>query len=270
MMTARLRSWWQKVKQHPIASALIILSALLVVLVLLGGYKFSWDWTGFSGSNNVDKTLWDWLQLLFIPVVLTLGAIWYTARQNHDLQITLDNQREAVLQTYLDKMSELLLHENLRQAKRGDDVAVIAQARTFAVLPKLDPSRKRIVILFLAESRLIDHGRWIIDMSFADLRGIDLSQARKLDSISLEGAYLQGANLTGAYMSRVNLQGANLRDANLTRTDLRDAALYYVDLNGADLTEANLKGAVDYTIEELEEQAKSLKGATMPDGSKHS
>src|SRR5258707_10744725 len=43
------------------------------------------------------KSFWDWLQLLFIPAVLTLGAIWYTARQNHDLQITLDNQREMML-----------------------------------------------------------------------------------------------------------------------------------------------------------------------------
>jgi len=89
------------------------------------------------------------MQLLFIPVVLTLGAIWYTARQSHDLQITLDNQRETVLQTYFDKMSELLLHENLRTSKRGDDVTNIAHARTLTVLPKLDPNRKRSIILFL-------------------------------------------------------------------------------------------------------------------------
>ncbi len=127
-MTARLHSWWQKIKKYPVAAVSITVAIALVALVLLGGYQFHWDWTGFNGSNTSGKTLWDWLQLLFIPIVLTLGAIWYTARQNHDLQITLDNQREAMLQTYLDKMSELLLHENLRKATRGDDVAIIAHA----------------------------------------------------------------------------------------------------------------------------------------------
>jgi uncharacterized protein YjbI with pentapeptide repeats len=266
VLEARFRSWWLQIKRPLSVIGIIALSMLAIVLIVgvIGGYIFNWGWASVR-----QKTLWDWLQLIFIPAVLTFGAIWYTARHNHDLHITLDNQRETLLQTYLDKMSELLLHENLRQSKRGDDVANIAHARTFTVLPQLNPNRKRSVILFLAESRLIDRGGWIIDMSFADLRGVDLSQATKLDSISLEGAYLQGANLSGANLSRVNFQGANLRHANLTRTDLTEATLNYADLSGSNLTEANLKGATDITIKELEKQAKSLKGATMPDGSIH-
>ena len=125
------------------------------------------------------------------------------------------------------------------------------------------------MILFLADSRLIDRDGWIIDMSFADLRGVDLSLASGIDSISLEGAYLQGANLSGAYMSRVNLNGANLQYANLIRTELDEASLNDADLNRANLTEANLKGATHITIKELEKQAKSLQGSIMPNGSRH-
>ena len=43
-----------------------------------------------------------------------------------------------------------------------------------------------------------------------------------------------------------------------------------VDLTNADLGGADLRGVIGITIEELEKQAKSLKDATMPDGSKHS
>jgi uncharacterized protein YjbI with pentapeptide repeats len=266
-MESRFRSWWLQIKQH-LANILIVVTILVVAIgLIIVGYRF--DWTGFNGNNKSGKTLWDWLQLLFIPVVLTLGAIWYTARQNHDLQITLDNQRETMLQTYLDKMSELLLHENLRQSKRGDDVRNIAHARTLTVLPKLDPSRKRSIILFLVESGLITRDEWIIDTSFADLRGVDLSQAMKLDSISLEGAYLQGANLSGADLSRINLQGTNLYHANLSRTVLWEADLTEANLTEANLTRSNLKGVTGITVERLKKQAKSLKGATMPDGSKH-
>src|SRR5438132_4198600 len=109
-MGARLRSWWH------LKTVLVVLIILVVVIVLII-IRYRFDWTGFNGNNKSGKTLWDWLQLLFIPAVLSLGAIWFTARQNHDLQITRDNQRETMLQTYLDKMSELLLHENLRTSK---------------------------------------------------------------------------------------------------------------------------------------------------------
>ena len=40
-------------------------------------------------------------------------------------------------------------------------------------------------------------------------------------------------------------------------------------LSGANLSGANLSGAVGITSEELEQQAKSLEGATMPDGQKY-
>jgi len=268
-------SLWRQVKQH-LVTVLVIAAILAVAIALIIiGYRF--DWTGFNGNSKSGKTLWDWLQLLFIPAVLTLAAIWYTARKNHDLQITLDNQRETALQTYLDKMSELLLHENLRTSKRGDNVRNMAHARTLTVLPQLDPNRKRSIIFFLAESQLIERDNWIIDMSFADLCGANLSQAMKLQDIALEGANLEGANLSGADLNRVILRGVNLRHANLFGTDLfeadlREASLYKANLSdanlfGADLSKTNLIGA-KVTTKQLN-KAKSLKGATMPDGTKH-
>ena len=56
---------------------------------------------------------------------------------------------------------------------------------------------------------------------------------------------------------------ALLSEANLSR-----AVLFQADLSGAVLDNANLSGAV--VTEEQLEKAKSLKGATMPDGSIHS
>lgn len=45
---------------------LILIAALLLFLVpVLGGYLGSWSWTGFRGN-----TLWDWLHLLILPVLV--------------------------------------------------------------------------------------------------------------------------------------------------------------------------------------------------------
>jgi uncharacterized protein YjbI with pentapeptide repeats len=50
----------------------------------------------------------------------------------------------------------------------------------------------------------------------------------------------------------------------LSGADLRGAIL-----SDMDLSEANLEGARGVTNEQLEQQAKLLKGATMPDGQKY-
>jgi hypothetical protein len=119
-----------------------------------------WKWSGFS-----KKTLWDWLLLLgvlAIPLVLALGTLWFNAQQRqmsdalmknqHDtalamsqqqrdtaLAIAEDQQREATLNTYLDRMSELLLNQHLHDPR----VRELARARTVTALRSLDPFRER-------------------------------------------------------------------------------------------------------------------------------
>jgi uncharacterized protein YjbI with pentapeptide repeats len=105
------------------------------------------------------------------------------------------------------------------------------------------------------------------DLSGADLSGADLGSA-DLGSAHLEGADLSdaglsGANLRGAYLRDTYLGGADLDDADLSGADLGDA-----DLSDADLGDANLSGAEGITQELLEAQAKTVEGATMPDGQK--
>ncbi len=222
------QKWWQPIRKHPVASVLIALFFALVVLVIfiLGGYKFNWGWTGF---NQPSKTLWDWLQLLgvlAIPVMVGFGAVWFTTRQGKVTDAAnRDNQREAALQAYLDKMSELLLHEHLRGSKPEDEIRQIAQARTLTVLHHLDSVRKRSALQFLYETHLIN----IFDWSYADLSKAALSEAT-----------LSGANLSRAKLSGANLSGADLTDARFTGADLTGADLTGADLTGADLTGADL------------------------------
>jgi uncharacterized protein YjbI with pentapeptide repeats len=105
----------------------------------------------------------------------------------------------------------------------------------------------------------------------ANLRGANLRGAN-LRGCFLDGADLSGANLTGAdlsevFLSRANLRGANLAEANLTGADLIGANLRGADLAGADLAGADLREAT--VTEEQLAQARSLKGAILPDGTEH-
>lgn len=330
-MVVRLRFWWQKIQRHPTkAIALVVTSLLgvaLIVLIILG-YWLNWDWTGFnSGESKITitttskgtmtaiesqptKRLWDWLQplgILAIPVVVGIGTVWFTTKQGQvsDAE-NKDNQRETALHTYINNMSELLLHEKLRSSTNEDEVQKIARVRTLTILRGLDADRKASVLQFLHEAGLIDKNKCIIDLSEAqlleanlhgaNLRGTDLHETNlsgaNLSYANLLYTNLRGANLTSAKLSEANLRGANLREAdlqeadltsaklfgaklfgarligaNLHGTDLREANLHGADLRGADLHEANLSRAI-VTTEQLE-KAKSLKNTIMPDGSIH-
>src|SRR5437667_5380957 len=135
-MVVRLRSWWKQIKTHPVITLLIPFLVALFLTILIGGYRLNWTWTGFTGDKETYKTLYDWMQLLFIPVVLAVAGFWFNHRERkaaelrveterkaadrhnqteHD--IASDNQREAALQEYIDKMSELLLEKHLRESQ---------------------------------------------------------------------------------------------------------------------------------------------------------
>ena len=236
-MEARLRSWWQKVCK-PLAVVGIIVACVLgiaLIVGIIGGYLFHWGWTGLS-----QKSLWDWLQLLIIPAVLAIGGYLFNLttsrneqkstqhRDQTEREIASDNQREAALQDYIDKMSELLLKEHLSELKpEYEEVRKIARVRTLTVLPRLDSRRKRSVLQFLHESNLIVRDKPIIELKGADLSLASLSRAE------LDGANLSGANLNNSSLSFTDLSGADLRKANLERANLIAANLEGADLSGA-------------------------------------
>jgi uncharacterized protein YjbI with pentapeptide repeats len=354
-MLARLRSWWQKASK-PLVAAIVTLTVVLLVLLalIILGYRFNWPWVGLRGV-----TLYSWLQLLIIPAVLAIGGFWFNQIQKDreqkatdqrtqreqkatdqrakiEQEIARDNQHEVALQSYIDKMSELLLDKGLRGSQPEEEVRSIARVRTLTLLSQLDSPldlfRKKTVLQFLHESGLIDKVQPIIDLSGAYLSkvylsGVNLSGAN-LTHVRLREALLSGVNLRDANLSEADLYEANLHQADLSKSNLSGANLHWADLSGtnlsgANLSRANLSGAFlsganlleayrsgadigDIFLDRLFEadrngedpsrvleanlsgadlseanlseglvtaeqlaQAKSLKGATMPNGTKH-
>lgn len=208
-------------------------------------------WIGFQ-----DKTCWDWLQLLAVlavPIIIAGGTLWFSDAQTQTtFRIAQDQQEETVLQTYLDRMSDLLLNGHLLVSQPSDEVRQIARIRTLTILPQLNSNRKNEAIQFLLAAKLIqgsDNTSPIIDLSSADLSYIDLEKAMPInDEPNLSYAKLSDANLTGAnlhisVLNYADLERANLTNANLDYADLQHAGLSNADLRGANLTGADLSYA---------------------------
>ena len=249
-----------------------------------------------------DITLWDWAELLIVPAAIAGAGIWFNVQQR-DRERTRANEhaRGEALQTYLDQMGRLLLDQDkqLGKSDEGDEVRTLARAWTITVLTRLgfDGVRKRSVVQFLYEAKLITKDYSAIDLQDAFLNFVNLNAAN-LTEVNLRGASLTKAMMNSTELSQADLSdtmmfGSNLLGANLRGAEMRGAVLMsgntdstpmprasatenhffhspapknanleLADLSCVDLTDA-------YVSEEQLLSAASLRRATMPNGQKY-
>ncbi len=156
-----------------------------------------WARTGFG-----DKTLWDLLQLMIVPLALAAIGFWFTAQQEArqrqiedrraqvEREIEAERAEQVTLQAYLDQMGALLLDRNLRSADENSDVRRLARARTLVVLDALSPTRQERLLRFLKEADLIrampPDEQPVIPLKYASLENIELPHRILLRGADLE------------------------------------------------------------------------------------
>jgi hypothetical protein len=285
------QSRWRATRRPLLWAGGIVLAVISLAVVTI---FFWWLWGVLEGYIAPKKPT-EKKELVNIVVLIGAGIIGaltamaalinlYFSRKNlENARATLRQQRELdltrrvdeALQAYSEQLGDLLLDKNLHGKEHPyDETRVTARARTLAVLPQLDGDGKRSILQFLYEAQLInrwgkelqskDHAPMKFKPRLVGLDGADLREANlrylTLEEAALQGVILEKADLREAKLNKIDLGGAYLSGADLRKTELEDA-----NLSGADLSGADPSGAKGVTEEQLA-QAKSLKGATMPDG----
>ncbi len=266
----------------------IIFIATILVLVMPFAisiysrlYLGQWpEWSGFgpyqlpADNFQREKTFWDWLQLILVPSMLAVVAVFFNLLEGKtERAIEQERSCEAALQSYLDHMTDLLRKSEIKGNKFNESRA-IARARTLTTLRALDGERRGIVIRFLYEAGLLS-GKSALDLKGACLVDADLMNT------DLRGASLNGVDLTDSQLSNSILQNASLEEAQLIRANLSNSDLYKANLTGAVLAKANLlKAILDDAILDASDmskakvlelqlaKSKSLEGIIMPNGKK--
>ena len=229
-----------------------VMVAVVVTLGILIYVGYGLQWTGFGPTRtneNVQpsKTLWEWLGLLVVPMILAAGGFLINRmqkqhedqiqqqRKDHEDQIeraqrereeavTIQRAQDEALRDYLDQMSDLMVDREMRNKPEAPDLRRLAQARTLAILLGLDRDRKRLPLKLIYELSLIMKEEPILNLKNAGLDTADLSEITLHDAC-LREADLRLANLTGADLKGSDLGGADLRGANLSGANLSDTLL---------------------------------------------
>ena len=228
---------------------------------------------GFAPSVDQDgktvpaKTMWDWLDLLIVPLFIAFAAFALDGSRKHAEQtLERDRQRQQVLEGYFDRVTDLLLNGKL--SGESGDRGGVARTRTLAALRLLDGPRKAQLLQFIYEAGLITRPP-VIQLNGAILDGVDLDEAT-LSGSEIRGAFFRGASLKGANLadadlrgsdfSKANFGGANLRGALLTQAIMRKAMLRGACLANAQIDQVDFSGAT------LEEVSSQVPAQTPPSG----
>lgn len=232
--------WWSNV---------VTMTIYVIIIGIIIGYhpRFS-KTSGFvefddKGKKKV-KTFWNWMELLIVPVILAAIAFSFnflqlqlsTAQHESDQKITndqyinnqaiaSDQQKGEILSKYLDDTTDLMLNHNLRNSKPGDEVRIIARAKTLTALKGLDGERKGQILLFLYEAGLINDKDTIVSLQGGDLRHVNLPHSN-----------LSGINLNETDLSATVMDGSNLRNADLKNAVIDSASFSSVDFSNADIS----------------------------------
>jgi len=173
------------IRGNPLGYLPLVIAVALIFVYM--GYRR--EWTGFGESTYVKpeneeirpkKTLWDWMSLLFVPLMLAAVGYWFMWSQNNSQQAI--QAQNTAIQTYLNQMHTLIVDEDLLSSSGVDDpektsARNVARARTLTVLRGLGPDGKRAVLLFLHDSGLIANDEQVIKLDGADLREANLGGA---------------------------------------------------------------------------------------------
>ncbi len=210
---------------------------ILVIFCLIILYFFEIGLTGFES-----KRIWDWLELLVIPIVLAGGALYFNAQaRKTERTIAQEQHYIEILRQYLESMKELVIDNILNSSEARDQMRAIARAITLTALQEVDGRRKGLIIRFLYEAKLILRSKEaeepIISLSRADLSDADLS------GTNLSGSELSETILDRAIFISADLTNANLSGSLLTETDFRSSSLTNADLSDAFLLGTRLKDA---------------------------
>ncbi|UJR06639.1 hypothetical protein I4U23_010923 [Adineta vaga] len=211
-----------------------------------------------------------------------LKIAWQERQQ--DAYLADQSENERILATYLHDISMMLLDKNMTLDK-FHVVSSIIRAKTLTTLLQLDSKRKRQVIIFLYETKLIakESDYPSINLFDAELDNLDMNLPKLRQSqysvYNVLQIQLRGVSLINSSFRYRNLDFSDFSQADLSSSDFSWTQLPHVDfrfalVNDVDFTKAKVSKAV-FTYANLnrsnisDEQLSTVltfQGAILPNG----
>ena len=301
----KIREIWKKIwtwiNENLLSFLLLIALVVLVLYFVIARYFLKltvWvDITGFEG-----RTLWEWLDLLGVPLLIAFIAWRFEVSQKRleyiriseenkishiledkKLEITKKQVRFSVLNNALNEIYEIKEVNQISDLESAvGGIKDLARSKIYSTILMLDSIRNRIFFDYLQSTKsTVDFSR--CKFNFSELVDCDLSNLKfpnaefrkalcrnvKIDNTDFSNARLNGADFLGAKGERVNFSNAVLIGAEFGSSKLSHAKFINVEIQGVCFERADLSFA-DFTDAVIDDDT-DFSNATfhqtkMPDG----
>ncbi|MCB9453742.1 MAG: pentapeptide repeat-containing protein [Anaerolineaceae bacterium] len=242
---AEVRKWWQS----DIGRLGILVAAFILIVVFL----YQVEWSGLQGKN-----VWDWLELIIVPLVLAGGGLFLQRieegrnkreeslekereerQAEREKQQARDNLMDSIFQSYLDDMSDLMIRDRLQtmldivtadrlQKKSAANSQKGAEASSDAI--DNDTLAEATAVVTVARSRTI-----------TAFKSLDVQRRNLVANFLRETGLVTGER--GTLLAEIRLTGMDLSRTDFYKFNFSTAVLYSTDFGGSNLFHANLSGA---------------------------
>lgn len=215
--------------------------------------------------SSLKKPLWDWLDLLIVPVILFIGGTWFSHTSEQTQQrIANERYQQELYRGYLDQISTLILDHDLKEAEEFSETRMFANSLTTSTLQDLEEERRNSLMRFLRSTGLAtpEPGSEMPGgiLRRGNLSNMDLS-GTIMNAIDLQYARLENSDLTHAFLGAyADLRYAQFINTSLTNTDFENA-----DIDEAVFAYTNLETAKNLTDEQL--ATAKICNTVLPNGS---
>ncbi|RPJ71609.1 MAG: hypothetical protein EHM20_14485 [Alphaproteobacteria bacterium] len=260
-------------------------ATLIGLIVICGsayfvGVIFHLKWPAVTGFDG--KTWWDWLDLLFVPIILSFAA-YFLNREQKRTELAVENIRNQnkILDEYIERISKLILDDNFSDKENNKNAKSIARTWTITALSRLDMEGKKVLLQFLDEAGLV-HGENVL----VNLRGADLVETDKtyfavfssiIDGLTQDNTFAPFAKISDSTISDTSFRSAVIYKGSISRStlkrvifseaDLREIKIYESTLEDSDLSNSLLAKAEIYasSLENVNLFQADLRNTTIKD-----
>ena len=213
--------------------------------------SLSFDRQNSSETRPKKSTCFKLVKLLFqalptiafgvftLIVTLQQNAASQAAREQDQRQADELNRR-ILFKDYINDLKELLLNDTFQT--KIDKVLLLIRVRTLTVLQNLDAQRKRDIILFLYENRLLNaQTTHRVNLRGADLNNVQFATSPAM-SCNLEYIHLSGVSAGNITFDHCILKNAVFDYAEMSGATFQCCSMEDTSFIGANLTRARLRG----------------------------
>lgn len=236
----------------------LIISLLYLILLLSINPSLAPSWFGIYEDpiplnmpgnyiiiHQQSKTLWDWLQLLLVPIILILGGFWLNRSESrhslemqksiNDTNLSIEKERfeDGILNSYINDIAQMIINSDTAKL-RTNRIMAVYKIKTLTTLNRLNSERRNYLIQFLVDSKMLNYWDFLSDFKNIHVSGIFFND------VSFDDFKFIGSSISSSRFFSCSIQSSKSSHSDFTSSMFNDMKINIFDISSSKFIQSSL------------------------------